>query len=142
MVADDLQRQSSGTLKSGLTASNGTLSTKKQTKLRRNSAGAGRAVTSRKNSATEHVSKLAPGLAVASMRKSVSQDDFVTDANSTDDGLQRPTKPLQVPLQVPLQLPAGRTQLAAVGTRKWLKIAADGTTSILQACGLLPTPQA
>lgn len=132
MVVDEMQRQSSGTLKTGITASNN--AAKKQPKLRRSSAGAGNTaknVAGRKNSATEHVSsKLAPGLAVASMRKSLSQNDFVRD---TEHSLQRPSKPLQVPIQVPLQLPAGRAQLAAVGTRKWLRIAADGTTSILQA---------
>lgn len=135
MVTDDLQRQSSGSLR-GSVLSTSVSSAKKQAKLRRNSAGAhttSKAVISRKSSSTEHVnSKVAPGLAVASMRKSVSQDAFTKDA-STDNSLQRPSKPLQIPIQLPLQLPAGKAQLAAVSTRKWLKIAADGTTSILQA---------
>ena len=35
-------------------------------------------------------------------------------------------------LNMALQLPASKVHLAAVGTRKWLKIDASGATSILQ----------
>lgn len=133
MIVEDLQRQSSGTLKGSFTTSSAAASVKKQPKLRRSSAGttAGKTVAGRKNSASEHVNnKALPGLAVANMRKSLSQSDFAQDH---EHSLQRPAKPLQLPVQVPMQLPAGRAQLAAVGTRKWLKISADGATTILQA---------
>lgn len=103
---------------------------RKQPVLKRSSGGATSAskpAGTRKNSGAEYGS--AKSQAAVTFRRSLSQTELTRDFEL---GLQRPSKPLQLPMQLPLQLPAGKAQLTAVGTRKWLKIEASGSTSIMQ----------
>lgn len=109
-----------------------TVAIRKQPKLKRSSGNAtnnARLAGSRKLSGAEYgAAKGQTSLASSAMRRSLSQDFLRDQAGS----LQVPSKPLQIPVQLPLQLPASKIQLAAVGTRKWLKIEASGATSVLQ----------
>ena len=100
----------------------------KQPKLKRSSGSATvttRPSISRKTSADYANTK---GATTSTMRRAMSQDFVREDENA----LQRPSRPVQAPVQLPIQLPAGKAQLAALGTRKWLKIEASGATSIMQ----------
>ncbi|KAL3154514.1 hypothetical protein ABBQ32_013975 [Trebouxia sp. C0010 RCD-2024] len=104
---------------------------RKQPVLKRSSGGTtstSKPAGARKNSGAEYGS--AKSQAAVTFRRSLSQTELTKDF---EVGLQRPSKPLQFPIQLPLQLPAGKAQLTAVGTRKWLKIEASGSTSIMQA---------
>ena len=104
----------------------------KQPKLKRSSGSATvttRPSASRKTSA-DYVN--AKGATPSTMRRAMSQD-FVREG---EHALQRPSRPVQAPVQLPIQLPAGKAQLAALGTRKWLKIEASGATSIMQVDAL------
>ncbi|DBA67446.1 TPA: hypothetical protein ACH3X2_001730 [Trebouxia sp. C0005] len=131
MVPDDAPTVTSNTSKN--VVGNGNPSVRKQPKLKRSSGSAtniARPSGPRKLSNAEYgAAKGQAGFASSTMRRSLSQD-FTRDNESS---LQRPSKPLQVPVQLPLQLPATKVHLAAVGTRKWLKIEASGATSVLQA---------
>lgn len=103
---------------------------RKQPVLKRSSGGTtstSKPAGARKNSGAEYGS--AKSQAAVTFRRSLSQTELTKDF---EVGLQRPSKPLQFPIQLPLQLPAGKAQLTAVGTRKWLKIEASGSTSIMQ----------
>ena len=111
---------------------------RKQPALKRSSGGASRPAGARKNSGAEYGSS--KGQATVTFRRSLSQTEFTKDFDTGITGLQRPSKPVQLPVQLPLQLPAGKVQLTAVGVRKWLKIEASGSTSILQVAAF-PTCQ-
>ena len=128
MVPDDAPTVTSNTSK--VVVGNGNLVVRKQPKLKRSSGSAtniARPSGPRKLSNAEYgAAKGQAGFASSTMRRSLSQD-FTSESS-----LQRPSKPLQVPVQLPLQLPATKVHLAAVGTRKWLKIEASGATSVLQ----------
>ena len=111
-------------------SSSGTSAVRKQPTLKRSSGSATNASKPagiRKNSGAEYGNPKSQ--AAVTFRRSLSQTELTREL---ERGLQRPSKPLQVPLQLPLQLPAGKVQLTAVGMRKWLKIEASGSTSILQ----------
>ena len=142
MVPDDVATAPDAASKTVPGASSNSVTFRKQPKLKKSSGSAtniARPSASRKLSGSEYVNaKGQAGLASSAMRRSLSQH-FVRDYESS---LQRPSKPLQIPVQLPLQLPASKVQLAAVGTRKWLKIEASGATSILQVSHemTLPTP--
>ncbi len=130
MVPDDAPTVTSNTSK--VVVGNGNPAVRKQPKLKRSSGSAtniARPSGPRKLSNAEYgAAKGQAGFASSTMRRSLSQD-FARDSESS---LQRPSKPLQVPVQLPLQLPVTKVHLAAVGTRKWLKIEASGATSVLQ----------
>ncbi len=130
MVPDDAPTVTSNT--SMVVVGNGNPAVRKQAapKLKRSSGSAtniARPSGPRKLSNAEYgAAKGQAGLVSPTMRRSLSQD-FASEST-----LQRPSKPLQIPVQLPLQLPATKVHLAAVGTRKWLKIEASGATSVLQ----------
>ena len=116
--------------------STGAIAARKQPALKRSSGSAtsaSKTTGARKNSGAEYGNPKAP--AAVTFRRSLSQTEFTSDFEA---GLQRPSKPLQVPVKLPLQLPAGKAQLTAVGVRKWLRIEASGSTSILQVGLLAP----
>ncbi|KAL0028536.1 hypothetical protein WJX77_012737 [Trebouxia sp. C0004] len=131
MVPDEVPTVTSNISK--VVIGNANPAVRKQPKLKRSSGSAtniARPSGPRKLSNAEYgAAKGQAGFASSTMRRSLSQD-FIRDSESS---LQRPSKPLQVPVQLPLQLPATKVHLAAVGTRKWLKIESSGATSVLQA---------
>ncbi len=132
MVPDDVPTVTSNVSKVAVGNGNPAITLRKQPKLKRSSGSAtniARPSVPRKLSNAEYgAAKGQAGFASSTMRRSLSQD-FTRDSESS---LQRPSKPLQIPVQLPLQLPATKVHLAAVGTRKWLKIEASGATSVLQ----------